>query len=134
VIPSVDCTILGDSIAVGVSRVMSECRSDAAIGRATPHQSVPLGTSRLVVISLGSNDSNEATAERNLRHLRSSVRAERVVWLIPTAPLGVREVVRRVAHDFGDRIIDVQPQVGRDGVHPTETGYHRLAQAIRNSR
>ena len=38
-----------------------------------------------------------------------------------------REAALNVARIFGDRVIEVRPHVSTDGVHPTGTGYRRIA-------
>lgn len=129
----VPCLVIGDSIAVGVGQYLPECRTEARVG-ITSQQFIatllsPQEAGR-VVISLGVNDGVAATTPRNLRTVRETVRGASVFWLLPAHHEYARVAIRRIAAEFGDRLIDSAPQVGPDGLHPTGAGYRTLAKQI----
>jgi lysophospholipase L1-like esterase len=128
------CLVIGDSIAVGVGQQLPECRTEARKG-ITSHQFMaetrPDKRADRIVISLGANDDAAARTLDNLTELRRSVQASVVYWLIPAASQRVRAAVRTVAGRYGDRIIDTAPFAGQDGLHPTGSGYRKLAMMTR---
>ena len=129
----VPCLVIGDSIAVGVGQYLPECRTEARVG-ITSQQFIstllsPQAAGR-VVISLGVNDGLSATTLQNLRTVRETVRAASVFWLLPAHHEYARVAIRRIAAEFGDRLIDSAPQAGPDGLHPTGAGYRALAKQI----
>lgn len=128
-----DCLVVGDSIAVGVSQVRPECASIAKSGinsrdwnSKNMHRLKP---TRTLIISLGANDAGINT-EANIRSLRTNAQADRVFWLLPSQRLKPRQVqaVQQVAQEFGDTVISrPQTNISADGVHPTYRGYKLLA-------
>jgi lysophospholipase L1-like esterase len=127
-----ECLIVGDSIAVGVSQVRPECQSIAKSGinsRDWNNKHLhKLKPARTLVISLGANDLGINT-EANVRTLRTSAQADRVFWLLPSSKLKPRQVeaVRQVAAEFGDTVIPrPESNISADGVHPTYRGYKIL--------
>lgn len=133
----IECLIIGDSIAVGVSQVRPECQSIAKSGinstdwnRRHLHQMKP---ARTLIISLGANDLGINT-EGNIRSLRTQAQADRVFWLLPSQRLKPRQVeaVRQVAAEFGDTVIPrPESNISADGVHPTYRGYRVLGNLTR---
>ena len=128
----IDCMIIGDSIAVGVSQVRPECQHIVKSGINSHawnsqhlHKLKPV---RTLIISLGANDLNINT-EDNIRTLRNKAKADRVFWLLPSQRLKPRQVeaVKLVAAEFGDTVI-ARPEsnISADGVHPTYKGYRIL--------
>jgi lysophospholipase L1-like esterase len=127
-----DCLIVGDSIAVGVSRVRPECMAIIKSGinssdwnKKHLHKLVPTKT---LIISLGANDLGINT-EVNVRSLRTKAKAEKVFWLLPSEDLKPKQVesVKRVALEFGDTVIPrPESNISSDGVHPTYKGYKIL--------
>jgi len=133
----IDCLIVGDSIAVGVSQVRPECASIAKSGinshdwnKKNLHRLQP---TRTLIISLGANDAGINT-EANIRSLRTNAQADRVFWLLPSQRLKPRQVeaVQLVAQEFGDTIIPrPESNISADGVHPTYRGYKILGDQTR---
>ena len=127
-----ECLIIGDSIAVGVSQVRTECQSIAKSGinssdwnKRHLHQLRPTKT---LIISLGANDLGVKT-EENIRRLREQAQADRVFWLLPSQRLKPEQVraVKFVAIDYGDTVIPrPERDISADGVHPTYKGYKVL--------
>ena len=132
-----DCLIVGDSIAVGVSQVRPECASIAKSGinshdwnSKNMHRLRP---ARTLIISLGANDAGINT-EGNIRALRTNAQADRVFWLLPSQRLKPRQVaaVQQVAQEFGDTVIPrPETNISADGVHPTYRGYKLLGEQTR---
>lgn len=130
--------IIGDSIAVGVSQVRTECRAMAKSGinsstwnRMYLHNLEP---SNVLIISLGANDTKNIDTEANIRLLRNKNSAKKVYWLLPNERLKpvALEAVKRVAQEFGDVIIErPKTDISVDGVHPTGKGYRKLANQTR---
>ena len=132
-----ECLIVGDSIAVGVSQVRPECQAIVKSGINSKawidkhlHKLKPAKT---LVISLGANDLGINT-EGHIRSLRTNAQADRVFWLLPSQRLKPRQVeaVRLVAAEFGDTVIPrPESNISADGVHPTYKGYKILADQTR---
>ena len=129
----IECLIVGDSIAVGVSQVRTECQSMAKSGINSMDWNrrnlQNLKPARTLIISLGANDYRGIDTLRHLRHLRSEAQASRVFWLLPSQRLKPRQVdaVRQVAAEYGDTVIPrPESNISADGVHPTYRGYKVL--------
>ena len=128
------CVVIGDSIAVGVGQNRPDCTTVAQVGINSGRfvaQLLPRGRMDVdqAVISLGVNDGEGLDTLGNLRAVRSRVSARQVVWLLPNLKPQVREMIRVVAEENGDRLIDTRGEVGRDHLHPTSDGYRRIAAA-----
>jgi lysophospholipase L1-like esterase len=131
-----DCLVLGDSIAVGVGQARPECRVVAVSGITSERFVQTLlaaQTAEIVVISLGVNDGAGMDTFANLRRLRAAVTARTVYWLLPGTNPHVREAIRAVATLHPDRLIDVAPLAGADGLHPDRAGYAVLAEQTREA-
>ena len=132
-----ECLIVGDSIAVGVSQVRPECEHIVKSGINsrdwTSKHLQKLKPTKTLIISLGANDLGINT-EGYIRSLRTNAQAERVFWLLPSQRLKPRQVeaVRQVAEEFGDTVIPrPESNISKDGVHPTYKGYKILADQTR---
>ena len=128
----IECLIVGDSIAVGVSQVRPECQSIAKSGINSSNWNKlhlnKLQPTKTLIISLGANDLGIDT-EANIRKLREKAQAERVFWLLPSQRLKPDQVraVKFVAVEYGDTVIPrPEKDISRDGVHPTYKGYKVL--------
>ena len=132
-----ECLIVGDSIAVGVSQVRTECQSIVKSGinsdswnKQHLHKLKPTKT---LIISLGANDLGVNT-EVNIRKLREAAQADRVFWLLPSQRLKPDQVraVKFVAQDYNDTVIPrPERDISNDGVHPTYKGYKVLGELTR---
>jgi hypothetical protein len=132
-----ECLIVGDSIAVGVSQVRTECAAIVKSGinsQSWVRQNLDkvVGKDyRTVVISLGANDYKGIDTEAHIRLLRNNVNATQVFWLLPSSKLKPAQVesVKLVANEFGDVVIPrPETDISADGVHPTYKGYKKLAE------
>ena len=135
-----DCLIVGDSIAVGVANVRTECVSYAK-GGINSYQwlnqnvgKTPL-LAKSVIISLGSNDHKYVKTENELRTIRQLTKAERVYWILPAGNLKASEVniqyiqllIKEIAKEYGDVVLPIT-RLQRDGIHPSWAGYKDLAE------
>lgn len=132
-----DCMIVGDSIAVGVSMARPECVSYSKGGwnswqwnkdylsKATAQPT------KTLIISLGANDHKGVKTEQELRKMRSAVKADRVFWISPGAerkPVP-QEAIEKIAKEYGDIILNrPMNHMSADGIHPTGKGYKELAE------
>ena len=125
-----DCLIIGDSIAVGVSHFRPECIVYAKSGINSKDWVNKNITKELsastVVISLGSNDIKSTNTLKELFSIRSVVTAKRVYWIMPAIKPEKQEMVDIVADKFEDTIVRIK-DLSPDGVHPTVAGYKQLA-------
>lgn len=125
-----DCLILGDSIAAGVAQQRPECVAYAKVGwnssqwnKTYIHKDL---RSKIVMISLGSNDHDGVHSFKELLKLRESIDAKEVFWVMPAIKLNVQDHIRIIAKNFNDTILYI-PELSKDGVHPTSRGYRILA-------
>ena len=128
----IDCLIVGDSIAVGVSQIRKECVAYAKSGINSSNWNKvymnKLQPTKALIISLGANDLGINT-EVNVRLLRTNAQAQKVFWLLPSQKLKPKQVeaVKLVAAEFGDTVIPrPENNISNDGVHPTYKGYKIL--------
>ncbi len=128
----IECLIVGDSIAVGVSQVRTECTAYVKSGINSKDWNKKylnkLQPTKTLIISLGANDLGVNT-EENIRTLREKAQADRVFWLLPSQKLKPEQVraVKFVAIDYGDTVIPrPEKDISTDGVHPTYKGYKVL--------
>lgn len=124
------CVVLGDSLAVGIGQWRPDCQTIAQTGITSSRFVQTLMRDvqgQVAVISLGVNDGDDMPTLANLRSLRARVRAERVYWLLPGIKPHVRDVLRAVAVEFNDYLIDTRFEAGSDHLHPSRDGYKFLA-------
>jgi lysophospholipase L1-like esterase len=135
-----ECMIVGDSIAVGVSQVRPECVSYSK-GGINSHQWVntyvgktPL-LAKNVIISLGSNDHKYIKTRKELETIRALTKADRVYWILPAGNLkaggvdikDIQEDVYAIAAINGDVVLPIS-RLQKDGIHPSGVGYKQLAE------
>jgi len=129
-----DCLVVGDSIAVGVAQVRTECVSHSIGGYNSwqwnkKFKDKPLGA-KTVIISLGSNDHPGVRTIWELQQLRDRVQADHVFWVMPAIKPDIQSMVRNVAESRGDTILPIT-RLQKDGVHPSWAGYKELADRTR---
>lgn len=129
-----ECLILGDSIAVGTQQFRPECVAYARSGwnsrqwnRDYLHHDLKAKT---VIISLGSNDHHNVRTIWELEQLRSKVEAEQVFWILPAIKPDIQSMVKLIAKDHKDTVLII-PNLQKDGVHPSWSGYKKLAEQTR---
>ncbi len=135
-----ECLIVGDSIAVGVSQVRTECVSYSKGGinsRQWLNQYVgktPL-VAKTVIISLGSNDHKYVKTRKELETIRELTKADRVYWILPAGNLKAGGVdikhiqthVHNIAAAHGDVVLPIT-RLQTDNIHPSWAGYKQLAE------
>lgn len=138
-----DCIVIGDSIASGIQNVLrKDCVREVEIGINTHNYLVKYLKMPLVhdqsyhtaIISLGSNDGPDINLISDLRRLRKTINAERVVWILPSEKLRInsRTQVKQIAAEYNDDTISIpDDKLGPDKIHPTVTGYDWLARKAR---
>ena len=117
-----DCVLVGDSIAVGMS-AFTPCALAAQVGRTARDQAnrVTEVSFDLVIISVGSNDEGDPMLTNSLRRLRAKVDARRVVWIMPYR-WSAAEAVKQVAVEHREGYIQLdQNFTTKDGVHPVNS-------------
>lgn len=126
----IDCLILGDSIAVGTGMFRKECVTIAQSGITSKDYNKKYNKgsfeAETVVISLGSNDSENMQTLKELFALRSVVKAKKIYWIVPSNKESKRENVYKIADSFSDHAVGFEPS--KDKVHPTMSGYKELAE------
>lgn len=137
-----ECLILGDSIGRGISSVLPDCVHVTEIGINTDNwykkfharPLLDMQSYRYVVISLGSNDLDDAGI--TMRRIRQKVRSGKVIWVLPSDQVKAKQraVVNTVAGEFGDFVLSITDRVGADKVHPpTVQAYEQIAKTIKDS-
>ena len=133
----IECLILGDSIAVGVSQVRKECVAYAKSGWNSMSwnkdylNQASKQSAKTVIISLGANDYKGIKTEEELRKMRQSISGTKVFWIDAgksRKPIP-HDVIVRIASEYGDTIIPrPKDHMSADGVHPTYKGYKILGE------
>jgi len=131
-----ECLILGDSLAVGVGQVRTECVTRAKSGinsydYVNRHIFHTQGNTqaKTVIISLGSNDTAKINTFEELDSLRQLVDASHVYWIVPNIKEDKRRAVLAVADKYKDFVIDArQHDTSPDKVHPTYKGYKTISE------
>jgi lysophospholipase L1-like esterase len=124
-----DCLILGDSIAQGISTVRKECVAYVQSGINSRNWNnkyiVKDLSADTVIISLGTNDPETMNTFKELLSLRELVAGEKVFWIMPPIKPAVQDMVRIIARNYKDTILEI-PELSKDKVHPTGRGYKIL--------
>jgi lysophospholipase L1-like esterase len=130
-----ECLVLGDSLAVGVGQVRTECvtRAKSGINSYDYVNRYLLHTkgdtqAKHVIISLGSNDTEKINTFEELDTLRQLVQADRVYWILPAIKEEKRKAVWAVANKYHDSVIETRNHdLSSDRVHPTGKGYKTIS-------
>jgi lysophospholipase L1-like esterase len=131
-----ECVVMGDSIAVGVSQYRQECitLSENGINSANwlKKYGAHMHPATVYVISLGANDYTIDTLP-NIEKIRSKVHAGIVFWLLPRKDRVPKAyaAVKEIAKKYGDQILERPKDISPDGIHPTAKGYKELADKTR---
>ena len=126
-----ECLILGDSIAVGTIQARPGCIEMAKGGINSRDWNnrylYKVVSSNSTIISLGTNDLYNVNTFKELMALRQTIDSERVVWILPPIKPEIQDVVRIIAKNYKDTILEI-PELSKDKIHPTYNGYKKLAQ------
>ena len=126
-----ECLILGDSIAQGISNIRKECSAMVKGGINSYNWNnrniVKDLSANTVIISLGTNDPDTMNTFKELLLLRQQIYAKKVMWVMPPIKPSVQDIVRIIANSYSDTILTI-PELSKDKVHPTYNGYKQLAE------
>lgn len=129
----IECLILGDSIAVGIGQMRTECVVEAKSGINSEDYAnglfrhFTLVDSKKTIISLGSNDAYVESYGPMLE-LRKLIKGE-VIWILSSNNEESRFAAISIAKHYGDGVIDTRSYpMSPDGVHPTGKGYKMIAE------
>ena len=132
-----ECLIIGDSIAQGISNIRKECTAIVKSGINSytwnSRNIVNDLSADTVIISLGTNDPYTMNTFRELLLLRQRIYARKVMWVMPAIKPGVQDIVRIIANSYSDTILTI-PELSKDKVHPTSNGYKYLAEKTKQGR
>ena len=128
-----ECLILGDSIAVGVSRQLPNCESVAEVGiNSRNYYNTYIGQvadANNYIVSLGANDGYTNTAEWIPQLRREFPRHAQVVWLVPANNREAILAIINLSSQYNDNTVLLTDfPLAKDGVHPTGSGYNMIAQ------
>ena len=141
----IECLILGDSLAVGVGQIRTECVTQAKSGvnsynYVNRHVLNTNGNTQAkhVIISLGSNDHAHVKTEKELLKIRDRLKAERVFWILPAGNLQssnvpieeIQTIVYNIAGKYNDRVVGIEG-VQSDGIHPSKEGYKKIVEKVK---
>jgi lysophospholipase L1-like esterase len=123
---------IGDSLAQGtpLARYVHErvvTRAERGIGtHAGVHRFLhPLGHARVVVVSLGSNDTNPRVVEAQARHVKRVVKKRCLLW-VRVAGVPPAAEINRALKRAGVHLVRWHSSV----LHPSPAGYSRRARLI----
>lgn len=133
-----ECLVIGDSIAVGISQHRADCALYGKVGinsadwnRKWSGTDLSAGTA---IISLGTNDLSVYSLGTHLRAIRARIHAGRVFWVMPnfnhTNLQLAQQTIRDIAAERHDRIIQTQ-KLSPDHIHPSRDGYRELVMQSR---
>ena len=121
-----DCTIIGDSIAIGLGQALAgRCEVRARVGAgATEAGAWATGSGGLLIVALGTNGPTPAALQQTLRSIAATAQrsGQSVVWVLPVREPN-RSLVARAAAARGEPALSFAP--GHDGFHPRS--YNSLA-------
>jgi len=136
-----ECLIVGDSIALGVAQHKPECSIYAKGGINSwqwnrQYRDAHLNT-KVVLISLGSNDHSGVKTLQELERLRERITAARVYWVLPHGNLKASNIpistiqmwVKKIAEKYSDIVLPIT-YPSSDGIHPSTRGYKHLAEQV----
>ena len=129
-----ECYIMGDSIAQGLAINRKDCSSETQVGLNSKKAKIfwlnkGILLKDKVIISLGVNDGSLNTTE-NLVFIRNNIKANQVIWILPPNK-EKSSIVRNLATNYGDFVLDINSQLGKDNIHPTGKGYVNIAAHIK---
>jgi len=136
-----ECIILGDSIAKGISQHYHECKNYSVVGISSSGWNKTFSRvdleAAIVIVSLGANDKGLFITEQLLQLLstRDRIKSPNIVWINPPCNekfcnKEANYVIQTMSTVFGDSIVETV-KLSRDGVHPTSAGYKDMAEQIK---
>ena len=136
-----ECLILGDSIANGLSQAKKECVSITRSGITSEKWYRGFGSNpyfrddkyKVAVISLGTNDLVSDSTSESLYIIRRSIDADMVIWILPSLVLKPkqRQIVIEISNEFRDKVLDIREHISYDGIHPNSlVEYKKIVEKI----
>ena len=128
-----ECFIMGDSIAVGISKEMKKCKSAVEVGISSKRWAAQkhVMDANTTIISLGANDGPKVDSKKELTALRDSIKSKKVIWILPAQKPAQRDAIFLIAKQRGDVVVDVgSVPLAKDKKHPTAQGYKELVKKI----
>ena len=135
----IECLVMGDSIAVGVSMARPECVSYAKGGWNSWQWNKDYLkndlSAKTVIISLGANDHKGVRTKAELQRIREKIGVNaKVFWISPgmeRKPVP-QTAIEEIAKEYGDIVLPrPMNHMSPDGIHPTPKGYKELANATK---
>jgi hypothetical protein len=126
-----ECLIIGDSIAVGISQYLKQCELQGKIGITSSAYSntYVIKQAKETIISLGSNDLGYDPYE-SMKVIRDRI-DHKVIWLISANSKTGALSALKLAKEYGDNVIRVDSvEMSSDNVHPTTKGLKKLSELI----
>lgn len=130
-----ECLIIGDSIALGIAQAKTECVAIVRSGISTRkwynqfHQNPAYSEKsyKVAVISLSSNDMVGGYTSEYLYDVRKDIKAQTVIWILPSYTLKPKQfqMVKEIANEFKDGVLDITAHIGADGLHPPNLNEYR---------
>lgn len=133
------CDIMGDSISQSVAKYIKNCNTATKVGLNTDNALKYWSTQsnlqedlnkQVIIISLGVNDDKNGATLNNLVKIRNKIQDEKVVWILPTTNQK-KEVVKKIANYYKDYVLNINPVIGKDGIHLAGQGYIDIANHIK---
>jgi hypothetical protein len=128
----IDCLIVGDSIAYGVSNIRQECVAHVKSGINSHdwNNKFSVIPARTTIISLGTNDFAGLNTEAELIKLREKIaKGTKVYWIVPPIKPMKQAIVKEIAREYEDSVIFItERMLSTDHIHPTYNGYRELAE------
>lgn len=110
----IECLIIGDSIAQGITPYFSECESYTKIGISSYNFNNTylrkLPESDITIISFGSNPTRNLLLE--LLELRKTLKGK-VIWIVPHIK---QDYIKIISKEFNDTLVYFE--AGKDKIHP----------------
>ena len=136
-----ECIILGDSIAKGISMAYPECKSYSVVGASSSYwhktfKGVNLKAAT-VIVSLGANDKGLSMQDQleQILSVRDRIKSKNIIWINPPCNdlfcnKYANYTVQTISTIFGDTLLETV-KLSKDGIHPTPEGYKELAALIK---
>jgi len=135
--------VVGDSIALGLSKSFPTATVDAVVGRSTKAilsaviDNKGLHGADLAIVSAGTNDyplankgknNNPSATIANIEHIKAVLNAKQYLWVLPFNPSAAEDVASAIGSDPSISLAQVSRT--EDQLHPTS--YSAVASAIKS--
>jgi len=123
--PNGPINVIGDSIAVGVGSKIDGALVFANVGDNSStildkvKQNGNLANGVNSILSVGSNDSDQALLASNLADIRTALGTSNFIWLLPYAD-ATNTTVKTFATSKGDKYLDLKNYPSSDNIHPRD--------------